>query len=451
MRVNRSYILLFALLIASGLFAQDVDRLGERTIMGTARYVGMSGAMTAIGGDPSAVRDNPAGLGVYQRSEILVTGDVATDRTIQSGSVLPKRQTLLMIPQASWVLSLSNSMLDEGVIGHNIMLSYHRLQSFRRAFSAEGEKDASLGALLGNYGINFGFPYCADRYNNFQSLNIHESGYINEYSFDWGMNISHKWYVGVGLHLQSLLFTSEGDYYETFNRTNAEGDTLYIENESSLTMSGVSCTSSVGFIYRPCQWVRLGLAVHTPSLGSLTTYSSGTFSARTDSVRYSSAPELDDATYAFHLPFRMSASVAAQIGSIGLISLQYDYQRAIYRRSAIVAPPNQHTLKAGLELVPINGLYINAGYAYESTFARNDMLLGIDPTFDRQDAYFRAMQSSQYASFALGYRGHFMIAQVAYQYRWQSMRIYAHENAAPYGIHTDTHRVVLTLGWHRGI
>jgi hypothetical protein len=43
--------------------------------MGTARYVGMGGAMTAIGGDPSAAIDNPAGLGLYRRSEISVTID----------------------------------------------------------------------------------------------------------------------------------------------------------------------------------------------------------------------------------------------------------------------------------------------------------------------------------------------------------------------------------------
>ena len=43
----------------STLTAQDVQRFAERQIAGTARYVGMGGAMTAIGGDPSAVLDNP--------------------------------------------------------------------------------------------------------------------------------------------------------------------------------------------------------------------------------------------------------------------------------------------------------------------------------------------------------------------------------------------------------
>ena len=65
--------------------AQDVQRFAERQIIGTARYVGMGGAMTAIGGDPSAVIDNPAGLGLYRRSEIALTIDETIDRTQQVG------------------------------------------------------------------------------------------------------------------------------------------------------------------------------------------------------------------------------------------------------------------------------------------------------------------------------------------------------------------------------
>ena len=49
--------------------------------MGTARYVGMAGAMSAVGGDPSAVMDNVAGLGLYRRSEVMITFDETLDRT----------------------------------------------------------------------------------------------------------------------------------------------------------------------------------------------------------------------------------------------------------------------------------------------------------------------------------------------------------------------------------
>ena len=64
--VRRTVCVLSALAVfdVGFLFSQDYTRLSERTIIGTARYVGMSGAMTAIGGDPSAVTDNPAELGL---------------------------------------------------------------------------------------------------------------------------------------------------------------------------------------------------------------------------------------------------------------------------------------------------------------------------------------------------------------------------------------------------
>ena len=63
-----------------------MQRFSERQIIGTARYVGMGGAMTAIGGDPTAVLDNPAGLGLYRRNEIAISLDETIDRTQQLDS-----------------------------------------------------------------------------------------------------------------------------------------------------------------------------------------------------------------------------------------------------------------------------------------------------------------------------------------------------------------------------
>ena len=84
--------------------------MSERSIMGTARYVGMGGAMTAIGGDPSASLDNPAGLGLYRRWEVLLTmTDLMFDRTQQITSddmINPPKRRLYMVPQASVVFCL---------------------------------------------------------------------------------------------------------------------------------------------------------------------------------------------------------------------------------------------------------------------------------------------------------------------------------------------------------
>ena len=90
-----AYIVAFiglALSVNSPIYAQDYARMSERTITGTARYVGMSGAMSAIGGDPSAAHDNIAGLGLYRRSEAMISMDI-THACFNAEAVQANRHT----------------------------------------------------------------------------------------------------------------------------------------------------------------------------------------------------------------------------------------------------------------------------------------------------------------------------------------------------------------------
>ena len=455
MKVQRIHISIAGLIflsvfgLSSSLFAQDYQRLSERTIAGTARYVGMCGAMTAIGGDPTAANDNPAGLGLYRRSEVMFTIDEATDYTIHSlhapcGSERTWRVTL---PQASWVISIDNYK-DQGVAYNNLMLSYRRLHTFNRYIRTFGADGESLGALLaeteGTPGSILGINYPVAPHNRSNYLTLDEAGYVGEYSLDWAMNISHRLYLGLGLRLQSFSFGSLGTYYEQYYQTNADGIPYDIEDSSSLIMSGTTCSMAFGIIYRPVQWARIGFSLHTPSIGSTNTGTYGSTSAMTDSLRCSIAGDLFFSSKDFHMPLHISTGVAFQLKNIGMLSFQYDYLHQKHEKYGL------HSLRAGLEVIPVGGMYINAGYAYESTFNKQDRIVGIDPTLDRCDTYFQHTQSSQYASIALGYRGYYCIAQLAYQYRWQKINLYAHENVSePYRINTDTHRVVVTLSWHR--
>ena len=104
--------ILSLLLICQLTTAQDVQRFAQRSTMGTARYVGMGGAMTAIGGDPSAAADNPAGLGLYRRSEISVTIDESIDNTQQAGSNDTYQRARFSAPQitAIWAWGKSNKI-----------------------------------------------------------------------------------------------------------------------------------------------------------------------------------------------------------------------------------------------------------------------------------------------------------------------------------------------------
>ena len=430
---NLRYIVLISLLLARvgvGL-SQDYARLSERTILGTARYVGMSGAMTAIGGDPSAALDNPAGLGLYRRTEVMFTTDLAIDKT-------PDRKPTLRfsLSQASVVLSLGTGRQDKGLIAHNIMFSYQRRRTFSRKMYGESMNGLSLSRILSSLDVD-DIKYPTTRIYDANALSFQESGSINEFGFDWAMNYSNQWYVGAGLHVHSFGLVEDAIYSEEFDR-----DTTYLYNKTYVSHRGAGVSGAIGMICRPTGWLRLGLAFQTPSIGNLTTYTSATTEAQTDSLRISWAPDLVLRDQNFHLPLRLSTSVAFQISAYGMVAFQYDYLHA-------KGQDDMHSLRAGFEIIPVLGLYINGGYACESSFKRDIEPFGIDPVFERRDTYSQYPKIAHYASCAIGYRGTYMMVQMAYQYRWQKLDLYAHVLAAPYNINADTHRIVLTLAWHR--
>ena len=428
--------------LCTPVLAQDYARLGERTIIGTARYVGFGGAMTAVGGDPTAANDNPAGLGLYRRAEVLLTLSENLDRAIVAGSNYKSYQPTFSADQASIVLSLP-TFQETGILFHNVRFSYNRLRTFnRQIYASSNTESPSLGRLLTTADVNWDIPFCSDPYNVSSSLQLKESGQVNDFAIDWAMNISNKWFVGAGIHFLQSTFMSDATFAETFLQLNENRKNMSNRNVASLLLSGVGVAASVGGIYRPTGWLRLGVGLQTASLGALRTYTSGTLTALTDSLRNSYAPDMNFSASDFHMPWHLSTSAAFQIGAYGMIALQYDM---FHQKNE----PELHSLRAGFEVIPILGMYINAGYAYESTFKNDLRIVPMDPTFDRQDTHFQHSLGAHYASIALGYRGTHIIVQAAYQFRCQQIRLWPHENMNPYLVNTDTHRIILTLGWHR--
>ena len=51
----------------------DAARIMDTDLNGTARFVGMGGAMSALGGDISTMGSNPAGIGLYRSNDFAGT------------------------------------------------------------------------------------------------------------------------------------------------------------------------------------------------------------------------------------------------------------------------------------------------------------------------------------------------------------------------------------------
>ena len=64
------------LLLAGSAAAQTVydgAKFIDKDLNGTARFVSMGGAMSALGGDISTMNTNPAGIGIFRSSDVQTT------------------------------------------------------------------------------------------------------------------------------------------------------------------------------------------------------------------------------------------------------------------------------------------------------------------------------------------------------------------------------------------
>ena len=454
--------------------AQEQARLSERDLFGTARYVGMGGAMTAVGGDPSAVRDNPAGLGVYRRMEVSITMGGVFDQTMQVGSDWSGLNSKFEMPQVSWSFHFGDPYRTSGVIANNFMISYNRVRQYQREYSAnvnncdnsladviasksEGREeielqrdgrwnDANVGwlSLLGYYTYMInpleGKQWAANLFPGEKvnsGMYVRESGYMDEYALDWGMNISNRWYVGAGIRMTSFYLSQTERYDE---KALTSGNTLSAYN--TLLMSGLGVNGAIGMIGHPVEWFRFGVSFITPTASTLSVSNYGEMrSSITDSTI--TTPRNTASYDGLSLPLRLSTSVAFQCKRYGLLSLQYDYAHHKYL-------DDLHTLRVGLEVVPVQRLFINAGYVYESTFPDPNLRYGYEKAVDAVETNTHALytRNTQYISCGVGYRGRNLIVQAAYQYQLQDMDFQLHELCMTDGMRGRSHRFVITLGWH---
>lgn len=446
--------------------SQDVQRFAERQIIGTARYVGMGGAMTAIGGDPSAVQDNPAGLGLYRRGEIMLTVDGTIDQTCQNDSRDVYQRARFALPQVSAVWAWGNPSKQRGMIYNNFMFSIQRLANYNRDVHIEGvgmgmveticEKtnglaeeflidmpwnDEEVGwlSILGYEGYLID-PVVDNQWIpavDFSSgtLSVSETGSADQYTLSWAGNISNQWYVGLSLNIPTITYTKRTSLLETSRNNSAELKSMYYA-------SGIGVSGAVGLIYRPIQSLRIGASLQTPTVMQLSLQTEGDMYSTIAGQKYDVlTPSSGSINTEIYAPLRTSFSVAGQMGNNALIAVQYDYAHSADMEDV-------HTLRIGAEAQAYRGLFINAGYVYESSFMNKELAVGLDYNSIRTDMDYRYTAYSQYASMGVGYRSNVLVAQVAYQYLWQTLHQYATEmQPTPIDVQTRTHRIVATLAW----
>ena len=267
------------------------------------------------------------------------------------------------------------------------------------------------------------------------TLSVSETGSADQYTLSWAGNISNQWYVGLSLNIPTITYTKRTSLLETSRNNSAELKSMYYA-------SGVGVSGAVGLIYRPIQSLRIGASLQTPTVMQLSVQTEGDMYSTIAGQKYDVlTPSSGSINTEIYAPLRTSFSVAGQMGNTALIAVQYDYAHSADMEDV-------HTLRIGAEAQAYRGLFINAGYVYESSFMNKELAIALDYNSIRTDMDYRYTTSSQYASLGIGYRSNVLVAQVAYQYLWQTLHQYATEmQPTPIDVQTRTHRIVATLAW----
>ena len=489
--------------------AYDAERLLGNDLNGTARFVGMGGAMGALGGDISVIGSNPAGIGIFRSNDFSVSlgfNNTGTESTF-AGTSMKENKTQASFDQIGFVYTckIGNTTSLRYV---NFGFNYHKNKNFNRLFSAGGQLDGlsqswQLAQEMVNAGMNsfsdFDYilksenPY-VQFWNKYPVLGVlgtttgvvdfydgqvlgwngysnnyysQEKGGIDQYDFNVAFNIEDRFYLGVTLGLYDVNYSRYSSYTEELDDDfGAENGGYTLDNYYGLTGTGADL--KLGVIVRPIEDspFRLGLAIHTPTWYELTESYNATLSS--DIWAYDSpySQTLSDYLYAdlsylyrMMTPWKFNVSAGTTIG--GLVAVGAEYEYADYGSSKLEDMDGYelgdqpsvesflkgvHTFRVGMETRIAPQFSVRAGYNYISGAFADDAYSAL--ALYRTSTDFNNTKAKSTLTFGLGYRGNIVYADLAYKYDTYKSDFYAFDDIdlSATKVDNNRHQLIFTLG-----
>lgn len=371
----KKYIIIGMAALALPVMAQetyDNAQLSTTDLNGTARYIGMGGALEALGADITTMNTNPAGVGMIRRSWMGISAGLTAQSGDDPASLGLKyrngKATNADFNQIGFVYSTQtgqNSFLNMGI-------NYHRSRNFNQVITATNRlSDASISkrAFMGlaswiggsdfdlakekdprtyhtslmdnvidnvlNSSLvrmldNNGEIWYYDGYlgSNAYATNIENSGYVNDFDFNLSGNSKNRLFWGVTIGLKDIRYKSTTVYDEIIS--DAEGTDagdMYFDSYRRISGSGINVKA--GIIYRPFEEdpFRIGLYLNTPTWYSLSCEGSMSASAYTDyyGINQEVRPVGFSYKYKMSTPWKFGLSLGTTMGSNLALGLTYEY------------------------------------------------------------------------------------------------------------------------------
>ncbi|HEX5025949.1 MAG TPA: hypothetical protein VFV68_11795, partial [Agriterribacter sp.] len=370
----RKIFLLTGLLFSfSILFAQepvDAVRFSWLTPQGTARTQALGGAIIGLGGDITALNANPAGLGLYKTSELVLTPGYTFNNTKSSyrGSSATDSKSSFNYGPVGVIWGMPSRSADSKWKNVSIGLSLSKMADFNSKVYVDGNNNQSsfsekyLDQLISGNVTNpddaaTNYPYGAslgintylidptyDANDNLtgyasnssvatgvkQQQNIDSKGSIADFSMGVGGNYKDVFYVGGSININTLKYTRNSSFREADATSDGNNDFNYFVADDYLSTDGVGITIKVGVIFKPVDALRVGINFHSPSWYTFNDTYNSALTTDTEGyagVRSQSSLDLNDGysgeySYGYNSPMRVGAGLAYIFGTQEDVSSQ---------------------------------------------------------------------------------------------------------------------------------
>jgi long-subunit fatty acid transport protein len=215
---------------------------------------------------------------------------------------------------------------------------------------------------------------------------INNDGFGGEHSFAVGANFGNNLYIGATLGYSRFNYAGHYEHLET-DQDNSIYDFSSFSYVDHYEADGSGLSLKAGFIYIPFDFLRFGLAVHSPVIYSVSEYYYEDLSSVFDNGdRYEFNSDAFRFSYRLTTPYRILGGVALQIQKSALISLDYEFVDYSISRQGMASDgydyydENQsikdiftasHNIRAGAEY-RLGSVYFRGGYGYYGTVFSKD-------------------------------------------------------------------------------
>jgi len=382
------YSFIFSIILIAGVQAQgfeDAWRYGNNQVQGSARFIGMSGAFSSLGGDMSAVNLNPAGATTFTTNRF--SGTMSLFNNSNTADYFNNKHTsdyisfddrLLNIDQLGGVFVYESDVEDWNKLAvgfnYNKEADYFNQMSIR-GINANGNSVANyfvnqangfalddlevhsgetiddayewLGENMG-YDAQQGFlayqSYLANpvddtdpnntAYNSAATYNtvahqntIYTRGKKSNFDISIAGTYHKKLQLGFALSFKSINYTESNSITEQGYAATSDLQNLKLKNTMRVEGSGVGL--KLGAIYKPIKSVRLSIAYHSPEWLNIEENMKQSLTTSFDNgdvVNITPGIENAFAPYKIITPSKTILGASAVIKKKALLSVDYSYQ-----------------------------------------------------------------------------------------------------------------------------